>query len=133
MLGLRNSGTALAKYPMIRFDAFSGLQIDQYGVDGNLNFGLPQRATDGSSIVFQGGADDVIFPNEIRQIAKLKQPGAKIAQKGTSVVDPHSNLWRTLDCDTWVFKALTFSCEVSCEGSSAVKNQISLPEECVNV
>ncbi len=133
MLGLRNSGTALAKYPMIRFDAFSGLQIDQYGVDGNLNFGLPQRATDGNSIVFQGGADDVIFPNEIRQIAKLKQPGAKIAQKGTSVVDPHSNLWRTLDCDTWVFKALTFSCEVSCEGSSAVKNQISLPEECVNV
>jgi diguanylate cyclase (GGDEF)-like protein len=132
MLGIKNSGTALAKYPMIQFDSPSGLEIDPYGVDGNRNFGLDQRPTDSSSVIFQGGADDVIFPDKVRQITKVMQRGVRIAQRGTSVIDPLSNLWRTLDRDTWVFKALTFSCEVSCEGATAAKNKKSIPEEQVD-
>lgn len=133
MLGLRNSGTGLAKYPMIRFHSADGLRVDPYGVDGNRNFGIAQLPTDGSSVVFQGGANDVIAPNDIRQIAKLMQRGQKIAAKGTSVIDPLSNLWRALDRDTWVFPALTFSCEVSCEGATVVTNQTTIPEERVDV
>ena len=129
MLGLKNAGVLIAKFPTIRFATSMGVQVDPYGVDGNYNFGLPKRATDHTVIVFQGGADDVIHPGETRQISKLMQVGLRTAQKGNAVIDRLSSQWRTLETDTWVFSALTFSCEISCEGVGAAKNEVFFHEE----
>src|SRR5258708_35258229 len=38
-LGLRNLGRGLAKFPSVRYRRTSGLNVDQYGIDGSFGFG----------------------------------------------------------------------------------------------
>jgi hypothetical protein len=110
VLGVRNLGAGIAKFPSIRYRRSCGLGIDQFGIDGVKGFGLPQRPSDNEWTVFRGGVDEVIYPGEIRQITKLIQQGENAA------------------VGQWFFKASTFQCEVSCEGAQTKAVEKSLPQ-----
>src|SRR5258708_4189001 len=60
-LGLRNLGRGLAKFPSVRYRRTSGLNVDQYGIDGSFGFGIPLRPSESEWVAFRGGLDDVIF------------------------------------------------------------------------
>ena len=78
ILGIENSGRAVAKFPCVRFRR--GLfALDPFGIDGNHGFGLPQLPSDPELIIFGGGSDHVIYPGTILKIAKLEQ-AARISE-----------------------------------------------------
>ena len=98
-LGITNSGRAIAKFPSIRFQPPQNVLINQFGIDGNCNFGLPRRPSEKDWIVFRGGIDDVIYPETTVKIAELCRP--------IIMLKPQVLLFGTPDC--------TFVAEVSCE------------------
>lgn len=106
VLGLRNIGRGIAKFPSVRFNRKSGLHVDNFGLDGNYNFGIPLRSTEPDWFTFRGGIDDVIYPNETRLIAKLRQAGQP--EYSPKNVITGSVVWR--------YDAARFSCDISAEG-----------------
>ncbi len=64
VLGLKNVGSASAKFPTIRYRQASGLRVDDFGIDGNYHFGLPRSPSDSGWETFRGGANDVIHQGE---------------------------------------------------------------------
>jgi hypothetical protein len=112
-LGLQNSGSGIAKFPSIRFKPPSKLNVDL-----RRPLGLPRHRSENEWEAFRGGADDVIYPEEILKIAKLVQPGAPIAWDSSGQA-------RT----QWTFAAVTFQCEISCEGAPTKKVEQVIPEE----
>lgn len=110
VLGLRNVGAGIAKFPSIRYRRATNLINDIFGIDGNQNFGLPLRPSEAEWVVFRGGVDDVIYPQEIRKITKLLQPGSDTGHP-----------------TRWDFKAISFQTEISCEGAPTVAVEESIP------
>ena len=104
--GLKNEGKGIAKFPGLRFPRGSGFEMSQYGLDGNFNFGLPQRPSVTEWIVFRGGMDDVIYPGETRQIGILSQVGTERGVDGSVVNGSFSKT-------EWLFGATEFQCEIS--------------------
>jgi hypothetical protein len=98
-LGLYNAGRGIAKFPSIRFKRSSGLSEDAYGIDGLRNFGLPVRPTGGSWCAFQGGANEVIFPDQLVNVAYLRQTSGKLP----------------------AYDAVHFEYEISCEGAQTIR------------
>ncbi len=115
VLALRNAGRGIAKFPSIRFKYACGLMCDDYGIDGNGGVGLPRRASEPEWVVFRGGIDDVIYPEEVRQITRLWQEGSNIGPDG----NPYSVTYpaRGGRLSQWDLKAVRFECEISCEGA----------------
>src|SRR5271169_3446675 len=73
-LGLSNIGRGLAKFPGVRFElATCSLKVNEYGLDGNNNHGLPLRVSDNDWVIFRGGVDDVIYPGTTLKITRLVQ------------------------------------------------------------
>jgi len=72
-LGIENRGRAVARFPSVRFQRVPGINLNPYGIDGNMRFGLPLQPTEPELIVFGGGADHVIYPETVLKIAKLDQ------------------------------------------------------------
>lgn len=72
-IGIENRGRAVARFPSIRFKNVPGISVNQRGIDGNGEFGLPRRPTEPELVVFGGGADHVIYPGTPLKIAKLSQ------------------------------------------------------------
>jgi hypothetical protein len=73
IIGIRNSGCALARFPSLRFRATNGVNVDPYGIDGEGGFGLPQVPSDAEWVIFGGGADHVVHPGTLMKVAKLEQ------------------------------------------------------------
>jgi hypothetical protein len=73
VIGIENCGRGTAKFPSLKMENVPGLNVDQWGIDGNGGFGLPRVPTDQTKLVFGGGADHVIYPGTILKIAKLGQ------------------------------------------------------------
>src|SRR5437868_4229826 len=46
VLGLKNVGAGIAKFPSIRYRRASGLVVDDFGIDGNHGFGLPRHPSE---------------------------------------------------------------------------------------
>jgi hypothetical protein len=115
VLGLRNVGAGIAKFPSIRYRHATNLINDSFGIDGNQNFGLPLRPSEAEWVVFRGGVDDVIYPQEIRKITKLLQGGSDTGHP-----------------TRWDFKAISFQAEISCEGAPTVAVEESIPEYSTN-
>jgi hypothetical protein len=82
VFGLRNDGRGIAKFPGIRFQRLGAVRPDNFGIDGNGGFGIPQRPSEPKWIVFRGGVDDVIYPGETRLIGKLIQTAARKGDRG---------------------------------------------------
>jgi hypothetical protein len=72
-LGIENCGRAVARFPSVRFKRVPGINVNHYGIDGNMRFGLPLQPTEPELVVFGGGADHVIYPGTVLKIAKLDQ------------------------------------------------------------
>jgi hypothetical protein len=46
VIGLKNEGAGIAKYPGLRFRRELGFAVDMYGIDGNHGFGIPLRPSE---------------------------------------------------------------------------------------
>jgi hypothetical protein len=104
-LGIYNAGRGIAKFPSIRFKRSSGLMEDAYGIDGNRNFGLPVRPTENTWCAFQGGANEVIFPDQLVNVAYLRQTSGKPP----------------------AYNAIHFEYEISCEGAQTIRATREVP------
>lgn len=127
VIGLRNDGLEIAKFPGLRFKRKLGLRIDMYGIDGNVGFGIPQRPSEPDWIVFRGGVDDVVYPGETRLICYLYQVGQDRDATGIPItMNPirHGRFVTT----RYVFDGITFSCEIFCEGQPVRTADQTLPE-----
>ncbi len=77
-LGLKNEGRGIARFPCVRFSQTLGLRPASGGLDGNGREALPQRASVYPWIIYQGGFDSVIYPNETFLITRLIQEGKNL-------------------------------------------------------
>lgn len=126
VLGLRNAGRGIARFPAVWYERAT-LNLDQFGIDGNMNFGLPLRPSEGNLVILAGGVNDVIYPAQESMIAKLTQPGMKQEDKGRMLqMDPLVTFRSTKT--RYVFPAFTFTCSISCEGSPTEVMAITFPE-----
>ena len=119
VLGLRNVGCGIAKFPSIRYRRACGLTVSTFGIDGSGGFGLSPRPSESELEAFRGGVDEVIYPGELRKITRLLQMGENKGIEGL----PAANVTFGPNGPSrarWVFKEATFSCEVSCEGIPTV-------------
>ena len=131
VLGLKNAGYGIARFPSIRYKRASGLVFDispTSGIDGSGGFGLPPRPSEAEWIVFRGGVDDVIYPQEVRKITRLWQDSSNIGPDG----NPYPQVYTPKKYTRWDFKALTFQSEISCEGTPTVTVEKSIPELSIN-
>jgi len=125
VLGLKNAGYGIARFPSIRYRPTTGLKHYDFGIDGNMGFGLPLRPSEPEWKVFRGGVDDVIYPLEVRKITKLWQDGSNIGPDGL----PYQQVYApTKKYTRWDFKAVGFQCEISCEGTPTLVVEKSIPE-----
>jgi hypothetical protein len=124
VLGLQNLGRGIAKFPSLRYRPPHGLTVSNFGIDGNMGFGLPQRPSEKEWVTFGGGADDVIYPGETRKITKLGQEGRDTG------IDPLPQVYpvRASDRTRWAFNAIKFECEISCEGAPTKTFEKAIPE-----
>jgi hypothetical protein len=89
-IGLRNDGRGIAKYPAIRI---SGAPPHEAGLDGNGNHGLPSRPTSWGYL-FGGGADHVIYPGTLLDVATLAHEFAAVTPAAS---------WNDLKLDYEIF------------------------------
>ncbi len=62
VVGIKNSGRAIARFPCLRIRRpYGDFRVNSYGIDGNYGFGLPERPSDGEWRIFGGGADHIIY------------------------------------------------------------------------
>ena len=129
VLGLRNLGSGIARFPSIRYRRSCGLFVSQYGIDGNMGFGLPQGPSESEWATFRGGVNEVIYPEETRKITRLIQLGENTG------LDPRPQIagrpFRPSGETEWGFKACRFQCEISCEGAPTKAVEKALPEDSV--
>jgi hypothetical protein len=126
VLGVKNIGTGIAKFPSIRYVRRSSLNPDPFGIDGNGGFGLPQRPSESEWVIFRGGVDEVIYGGETLKITKLFQRGDQKGPDGLPLPKVFGPNMQPLT--QWVFKAATFQCEISCEGIPTLAVEKEVPE-----
>jgi hypothetical protein len=115
-IGIENSGRAVARFPSLRFSRVSGINLNQYGIDGNGRFGLPMQPTEPEIVVFGGGADHIIYPGSVLKIAKLYQQA-----KPTGWVRAGEGL------QEWIFEDYTFTVELSADEVPLTRDSKSVP------
>jgi hypothetical protein len=92
-LGLHNVGRGTAKFPGVRIRRSCGLMQDTYGIDGVGNFGLPLLPTENLWLAFQGGANEVIFPDQYVTVAFLRQNSPNSSESYGSVSIEYEISW----------------------------------------
>lgn len=72
ILGLRNEGRAIARYPMLELEHPEGAVIDEYGLDGNRNEGLRRQPTapPGRRVLYVGDGTQVVYPGTVLEITR---------------------------------------------------------------
>ena len=117
VLGLKNAGSGIAKFPSIRYRRSSGLTVDNFGIDGSFGFGIPQSPSDGEWVTFRGGVDTVIHTESVLKITRLWQQGIR-RDRAQPALNAYGQRCPTT-CP-WDFSAINFQCEISCEGIPTV-------------
>jgi hypothetical protein len=113
-LGLKNTRLSVAKFPSIR-------------IDGNEGYGLSVRPSESDWVVFRAGVDEVIYPGELLDISKLWQQGSNLDKDGLpypTLIGPGDQPYTS-----WVYKTVTFQCEIVCEGISVMSVERLVPEQ----
>ena len=87
---------------------------------------MRQAASGNEWVTFRGGADEVIFPGELLEIAKVYQSGSDKRKDGLPLPPKFGPDMRPLK--TWLFNAMTLECEVSCEGMTVSAREHSVPD-----
>jgi hypothetical protein len=124
VLGLQNRGSGIAKFPSIRYKRASALSINPHAA-----LGLPRRPSEDEWETFRGGVDDVIYPEETRTIAQLTQDGHNTGID--SRPKPAREFFGASAETRWAFDAITFQCEISCEGAPTKTVEKAIPENAV--
>lgn len=114
VLGVRNTGRGIARFPSVWYSQ-TILNVDSFGIDGNMKFGLPRRPSEHPLVVFAGGVDDVIFPGQERIVAKLAQTGIKSELQPRPAHTEPLVTFGSLKT-RFLFPAFNFTCSLSCEG-----------------
>jgi len=117
MLGLRNDGRGIARFPSIRVLAGGQLSVHEFGVDGNGSFGLNRLTADPNVIAFGGGADHVIHAGTVLKITKIGQRG-RITPFQPSPIRK-----------TYAFDAININVEMFAEDMESKTALIQLPEQ----
>jgi hypothetical protein len=127
-LGLKNEGRGIARFPCIRFSQKLGLRPAMNGLDGNGREALPQRASGYPWVIYQGGVDSLIYPDEPFFIAKLVQEGQDAGTTTCELgTDQHSI--RNVPANRWKFAEIVFHCQVSCEGVETAEKIVPISGE----
>jgi hypothetical protein len=119
IIGIENSGRALAKFPSMRFKT-SGARLDNFGIDGNGRVGLPQLPTDYEYTVFAGGADHVIHPGTVLQVTKVLQSPNTHPQQAAGAARQRL-----------LFVEFTFTAELAAEECPAIQQSRKFEEKAV--
>jgi hypothetical protein len=127
-LGLRNEGRGIARFPCIRFSTALGLRPATIGLDGSGREALPQRASGYPWIIYQGGVDSVIYPNETFFITKLIQEGKGLGIT-TCELGVDQQTIQNVPANRWEFAEISFICQISCEGTETVEQKASINGE----
>jgi len=114
-LGLSNTGRGIAKFPSVRFKYDQGFRVHPIGIDGNGAPAFPQRPSDSEWIVFRGGVDDVIFPEDTLKIARICR-----LNSGKDYTNKY------------IFPNVTFAAEISCEGMRTRKVECDIAMRSIN-
>lgn len=130
VLGITNIGAGIGRFPSVRFKTSASLSVCPFGIDGNHGFGIPQRPSEGGWALFRGGVDDVIYPGETLKITKLWQIGESMGTEGIPITVPVMLNNRAVK-RRWVFKASTFSFDISCDGTATTALDSQLGEDSV--
>ena len=134
VIGIRNVGAGIAKFPSIWFARSDGLGVKFGGIDGTGGFGLGLAPTEGELVAFRGGVNDVIYPDQTLKIAILVQQGENVGIEGISVAEYPMLLQRNGGTHhRWVFKATVFECHISCEGMETKRVKEMIPDGSVIV
>jgi hypothetical protein len=130
VLGLRNVGRGIAKFPSIAFKRIPNLNPDTFGIDGNGGVGLPQHPSESERLTFRGG-DHVVYPGEILKITKLYQRGTNVGPDGL----PYQKVMgaNMQPRTPWRFPQFSLQCDLSCEGTPTVMVEKEVPEHTVVV
>jgi hypothetical protein len=83
-LGLLNDGRGLARFPLLEIELPKGLEVSQYGIDGNGLHGLEWQRLDaqGRRHRFTGSADSAIHPGVEHDVTRVV--GAQLVARGAS-------------------------------------------------
>lgn len=86
VLGIKNTGRGVARFPALAIHESGSVVCSQYGLDGNGRTGLPQRVMDsGSKVrVFCGGSGDVVHPNTCLEVTRIP---FKVSSDPTTAAD----------------------------------------------
>jgi hypothetical protein len=118
LIGIQNSGRAIARFPSLRFQTMPGINLAPYGLNGNGAWGLPQRPTAEGWVIFGGGADDVIYPGTHLTIAKMTR---RSQMSGWVKAGTHTA--------TQIFKEVRFDVEVAADYVPYQLGSLTLPED----
>ena len=119
MLGLRNEGRGIARFPSIRLRADGPLFVDdELGADGKGSFGLNRLVADDNVIAFGGGVDHVIHAGTILKITKLQQRGRKSPWKPPTMTNE----------ELYLFGAVNVTVEMFADDVESKTATIKLPE-----
>jgi hypothetical protein len=127
-LGLRNEGRGIARFPCVRFPQSLGLRPASSGLDGNGREALPQRASGYPWIIYQGGVDSVIYPDETFFVARLVQEGKGLGTT-TCELGVNEQTIQNVPANRWEFSEIAFACQISCEGMETAEKKASISRE----
>lgn len=118
LIGIRNSGRGIARFPSLRLPEIPGINRHAYGVDGNGGWGLPLRPTNEGWVLFGGGADHVVYPGAYIAVAKFthRSQASEWARAGERV-----------PCQ--LFKEMRFEVEIAAEGVPYQSVALTLPQD----
>jgi hypothetical protein len=79
IIGITNTGRALARFPSIRVKRTGASNMTLKGIDRRANTALPFLPTEPEMIAIAGGADHVIYPGSTLKITRVEQ-AARISE-----------------------------------------------------
>jgi len=108
---LLNQG-ALARHPFLLIEGLQRCVIEEHGVDGNRNTGLPRSLLSGKAL-YAGGVDDVLHPGISTPITRLRieveGAGGRVRIEGMEPSDYHAVAQITFGCADHPTRTLPFA------------------------
>lgn len=112
-IGLRNTSLVTAKFPYLCIDSIKGTSIYEFGLDGNRTFGLKFRR-DAKHLLFEGGADVVIHPDQRRLVLPL-------------VLTAKTRLGTIFNINNhWPYPGFSFEYQFGCENVRTISGRTSV-------
>lgn len=74
VIGLKNTGRAIAKFPFLKINQLEGFEFNVYGISGSGDFGIPRFIGARGYDEYRGGVNDVIQCGSDLPVTRLKRP-----------------------------------------------------------